>query len=44
MNHNAFLHALCDQYGRYTGYLTGRYTELCTDIPAAVPVGVRKMA
>jgi hypothetical protein len=31
-------------YGRYTGHRTVKHTEWCTDIPAAVPAGVRKMA
>ena len=44
MNHNAFLPAPCDRYGWYTGYRTVKHTEWCTDIPAAVPAGVRKTA
>ena len=44
MNHNAFLHALCDQYGQYTGHCKYRRTMWYTDIPAVVTAGVRKMA
>lgn len=44
MNHNAFLHEPCDQYGRYTEHRTVKHTERYTDMPAAVPAGVRKLA
>ena len=45
-NFSAFISHDCfiAPYGRYTGHRTGRYTERCTDIPAAVPVSVRKRA
>ena len=44
MNHNAFLHEPCYQYGRYTEHRTVKHTERYTDMPAAVPAGVRKLA
>ena len=44
MNHNAFLHAPCDWYGRYTGHRTVKHTERYTDMPAMVLISVRKIA
>ena len=45
-NFSAFISLDCfiAPYGRYTVHSTGRCTEWCTDIPVAVPAGVRKIA